>query len=145
MAIAGYGAQFRRWNANPDNSSQGAWEKIAEVISIEGPGMDRETIDTTSLDNTDGYRSFIGGLRDAGEVTLSMNFRRDNYEKMKNDYEADGVQNYEIVLPDEDNTSLEFEGVVTGVPITVNTDDRVTSDVTIKVSGKPVLNSGSGS
>lgn len=143
-AVAGVGAQFRRWDANA-TSSAGAWEAIAEVTAISGPDKSRETIDVTSLDSTDGYREFIAGFRDAGSVSLSMNFTRDTYEKMNTDFESDQKVNYEIVLPDADNTSLEFTGLVTELPLEITGDDRITADVTIKISGKVTLNSGSGS
>lgn len=140
MPTSGIGAEFRRWN--PDT---GAWELIASVYSIDGPSNERDTIETTKLSNTDGYRSFIGSLRDGGEVSLGMEFERADYDLMKSDFETDSTRNYEIVLPDSETTSLEFDGLVTACPIAIATDDRITSDVTIKVSGKPVVNSGSGS
>lgn len=140
-AVAGKGTKFRRW----DSSGAGAWVNIAEVNSISGPGMTRDTIDVTSLDSVGGYREFIGGFRDGGTVTLSMNFTRATYEQMKEDFESDDLQNYEILLPDADATSLEFEGVVTELPLNIAPDDKITADVTIKVSGQVTLNSGSGS
>lgn len=143
-AVAGVGAQFRRWDADA-TSAAGAWVAIAEVTAISGPDKSRETIDVTSLDSTDGYREFIAGFRDAGSVSLSMNFTRDTYETMNADFESDTKINYEIVLPDADNTSLEFAGMVTELPLEITGDDRITADVTIKISGKVTLNSGSGS
>jgi len=139
MAIAGKGTQLRRWN-----TGSGAWESIGQINSIEGPSMTRETIDTTALDTVGGYRTFIASFRDPGELTLEMNFTRSTYETMKNDFESDSLQNYEIVLPDADNTSLEFEGFVSEMPLTIPNDDKVTVDVTIKISGQVTLNSGSG-
>jgi len=139
MAIAGVGAQLRRWN-----SVSGAWESIGEINNITGPTMTRETIDTTALDTTGGYRTFIAGFRDPGDVTLEMNFTRDTYELMKTDFESDVAKNYEIVLPDDDNTTLEFEGLVTEIPLSIPPDDKVTVDVTIKISGQVNLESGSG-
>lgn len=139
MAISGVGAQFRRWN-----SIDGAWETIAEINNITGPGMSRETIDTTALDTSGGYRTFIAGFRDSGTITMSMNFTRDGYETMKDDFEDDNAQNYEIILPDSDTTSLEFEGLVTECPLTIPPDDKITMDITIKISGQVTLESGSG-
>ena len=139
-AISGKGTKFRRWN-----TTTGAWQNIAEVNSINGPGMTRDTIDVTSLDSTGGYREFIAGFRDGGTVTLSMNFSRAGYELMKNDFESDVLQNYEIYLPDADQTSFEFSGLVTECPLSIVPDDKITSDITIKVSGEVTLNSGSGS
>jgi len=140
MAIAGVGAKFRRWNI-----LTGVWDSIAQINSITGPGMTRETIDTTSLDTTGGYRTFIGGFRDGGQVSLAMNFTRTAWEQMKDDYESDVEQNYEIILPDTENTTVEFSGIVLECPLSIPPDDKVTSDVTIKVSGAVVVNSGSGS
>ena len=139
-AVAGVGTRFRRWN-----TTLTAWEDISEINSINGPTKSRDTIDTTSLDSTGGYREFIAGFRDGGTVSLSMNFTRDTYELMNNDFESDVAQNYEIVLPDVENTTLEFVGFVTEVPLSIPTDDKITADVTIKVSGKPVINSGASS
>jgi len=137
-AIAGVGTEFRRWNgAN--------WVNIAEINSITGPTKSRDTIDVTSLDSTGGYREFIGGFRDGGTVTLPMNFTRDTYDLMNTDFESDALQNYEILLPDSAGTSFEFEGLVTELGLAIPADDKVTADVTLKVSGQVVVNSGSGS
>jgi len=137
-AFSGVGTLFRRWSGS-------AWVNIAEVNSISGPSMTRETIDVTSLDSTGGYREFIAGFRDAGTLQLTMNFTRSTYDTMKDDFEDDSAQNYEIVLPDDENTTLEFAGLVTECPIEIPTDDKVTSTVTIKITGQVTVNSGSGS
>ena len=136
--VAGVGAQFRRWDG------AGSWASLARVTNIEGPTMARDFIDTTALDTPDGYRTFITGFRDAGEVTLTINFTRDVWEILLADFESNDEQNYEIVLPDSDTSSLEFAGLVTGLPLTIAPDDVITSVVVIKISGKPTLNSGSG-
>lgn len=138
-AIAGVGTKFRRW------SSSGTWDDIAEVNSITGPGMTRETIDVTSLDSVGGYREFIGSFRDGGTVSLNMNFSKETYEIMKNDFESDDLQSYEIILPDDDITTFEFDGFVTECPLSIPTDDKISSDVVIKISGQVTMNEGSGS
>ena len=138
-AVSGVGTQFRRW------TPEGHWDNIAEINSITGPGMSRNTIDVTSLDSTGGYREFITGFRNAGTVTLAMNFTRSTYETMLADFESDSLQSYEILLPDTETTSLEFEGLVTELPLTIPADDKITADVTIQISSQVVINTGSGS
>jgi predicted secreted protein len=135
LAISGVGTQFRRWNGS-------AWANIAEVNSITGPTMTRDFIDVTSLDSTGGYREFITGFRDAGTISLSMNFTRDTYDAFKADFESPDLQYYEICLSDVENTTLEFAGLVTECPITIPTDDKITADVTIKITGEVTVNSG---
>lgn len=138
MAFTGIGVLFRRWN-----SGTGAWDNISEIVTIGGPTFSRETIDATTLDTTGGYREFITGLRDAGEITMTLNFAQSTYQTFKDDFEDDTAQNYEIVLPDADVTSFEFEGLVTACPITIP-EAAVQFDVTIKISGQVTMASGSG-
>jgi len=134
-AVAGVGTVFNRWNGS-------AWVAVAEINSITGPSMSRDTIDVTSLDSTGGYREFITGFRNAGTVVLAMNFTRETYEQMLSDFEDNTIQNYQIVLPDEENTGLDFEGLVSELPLTIPADDKVTADVTIQVTGKVYVSSG---
>ena len=137
-AVSGVGTVFQKWD-----TVSGGWTKIAEINSITGPGMSRETIEVTSLDSTGGYKEFIASFRDGGTVSLSMNFTRTTYDSMKTDFESDTAQNYEIVLPDAEDTSFEFAGLVTELPLTITGDDKITCDVVIKVSGEVTVNSGS--
>lgn len=136
-AVTGKGTEFRRWD-------ESAWVTIAEINTITGPGMTRDVVDVTSLDSIDGWREFIAGFRDGGTIALSMNFTRAEYATFLADFESDTLKNYEIVLPDAENTTLEFEGLVTELPLTIPTDDKITVDSVIKMSGPPTLNSGSG-
>ena len=138
MAVAGVGTVFNRWDA--DSSG---WAPIAEVNSIEGPSMSRDSIDTTALDTEGGYRTFIAGFRNPGTLSLVMNFTRAGFEAMLDDFEAADAQNYQIVLPDTDETTIEFEGLVTELPLSIPTDDKVTMNVTIQISGAVSLASGS--
>lgn len=137
MAFTGVGTVFKRWNTNTS-----AWDRIAEVNSIAGPTMTRDTIDTTSLDTTGGYRTFIAGFRNAGTLTINMNFTRAAFELMKADFESDVVQNYEIELPDVDNTSLEFEGLVVECPLEIP-EGKVAMTTKIQITGPVTLDSGS--
>ena len=137
MAIIGLGTQLKRWD-----SSGGSWQTIGNIVSITPLNPSRDTVDVTTYADTDGYRKFIGGLRDGGSVTFTMLFTREGYELLFNDFESNTLQNYEIVLPDDVNTTFEFEGLVTEMPLSTPIDEKVTVDVTIKISGAPYLGSG---
>jgi len=137
MAIAGVGVEFNRWD-----SDSATWDSIAEVNSITGPGMSRDVIDTTALDTEGGYRTFIAGFRNPGTLSLSMNFTNAGYTDLKTDFEDDTAQNYQIVLVDDDETTLEFEGLVTELPLDIPTDNKITCDVTIQISGPVTVGTG---
>lgn len=140
LGKTGIGTEFRRWDA-----SGGEWEAIAEIININPlAGRTRNIIEVATLDSTDGYTSVLGGLRSGGNFTFSMVFRRDTFDLMNDDFESDIKRNYEIVFPDDENTTIEFVGLVTETPITVTVDGVTTADVTIAVDGQSVIASGSG-
>lgn len=124
-AITGQGTIFKRNGA-----------AIGEINSIDGPTKSRETIEVTRLEDVDGYRQYIAGLREPGTVTLNMNFTRDNYDVLNADFESDTIQSYAIELPDEDETVFTFSGFVTELPISIPIGDKITCDVTIQISGK---------
>jgi len=124
-AIAGVGTVFTRDSV-----------AIAEIRNITGPGMTRDFIDVSNLDSIGGYREFIAGFRDGGELTFSMNFTIGGYDDLLLDYESESVQSYELILPDSGTTTFSFSGFVTNLPLNITPDDAVTVDVTIKISGQ---------
>lgn len=124
-AITGQGTIFKRNDV-----------AIGEINSIDGPTKSRETIEVTRLEDVDGYRQYIAGLREPGTVTLNMNFTRENYDLLNADFESDTIQTYAIELPDEDETVFTFNGFVTELPISIPIGDKITCDVTIQISGK---------
>jgi predicted secreted protein len=136
-AFSGVGTSFKR----SDMASSASFTAIAEVNSITGPNKTRETIDVTSLDSEGGYREFIASFRDAGTVELEMNFTRAGYEDLNTDFETETLVDYQIVLPDTGNTTLDFSGLVVDLGMAVPLDNKVTATVTIKISGQVTLTS----
>ncbi len=137
-AFAGVGTKFQRWDG-------AAWQDIAEVNSIDGPGMTKDVLEVTSLDTDAGYNEFITGFAEGGTVTLDMNFTRETYELMKDDFESDVVQNYRIQLDDYDSepSTFTFGGLVIELPMGISADDKVTADVVIQVTSQVILDIGS--
>lgn len=134
-AMSGVGVQFHRWNGSH-------WDSISEITSIKGPGMKRETIEVTNIDSVGGWKEFIAGFREAGTLSLSMNFSRGNLDLFMEDFASDDEQYYEIVIPDAQITTIEFSGMVTELPLSITAKDAITNDVTIQITGMPVVNSG---
>jgi len=138
MTITGVGTKFYRWDGSE-------WKALAEVENISGPGGSRETVDTTHLATEGGYRTFIPSFKDSGNVNFLMFFNRDDYELMKDDFESNDLQDYMIILPDAEATSFMFRGFVTELPLTIPPGDKVTANVTIKISGAVSIGTGTGS
>jgi len=138
-AVAGIGTLLRRWNTTTTE-----WENLAEIISIDNEKT-RNMTDVTHLGSTGGYSEKIPALRDAGTIQAPMNFTRETYDLMNADFESDVAQNYEIVLPDVENTTFEFQGYVSSLGLGIPTDDKITANVTITITGTITVNSGASS
>ena len=53
----------------------GGQEKpISNVNNISGPSMSSEPIEITDHDSEDGFKRFVGGLKDGGEVSIEGRF-----------------------------------------------------------------------
>ena len=128
LAVSGVGSQFLKGSA-----------ALAEITNITGPSMTRDFIDVTSLDSEDGYREFITGFRDAGTISLNMNFTEDSYAVIKLDFESPVAQTYSVILGNLENTTFTFQGLVTECPLTIPVDDKISVDVTIKITGKVTM------
>jgi hypothetical protein len=136
-AISTVGAQFKRG----DGESNEVFTALAEVNSITGPNKTRETIEVTSLDSTGGYDEFIPSFRNPGEYVLNMNWTRDGYDTLNDDFEIETVKNYRVVYPDTTETTYDFAGYVTAVNRGLPLKDKATMDVTVKVTGQETMGS----
>jgi predicted secreted protein len=118
--------------------------KVAELTSIGGLELSADTIDTTSLDSDGGYRTFIGGFKDGGEVSISGFFAPDDpgQAAVYAAFESGETKDCKIVFPAPMNATWEFKAVVTGVSTSAELEEAVSFEGTLKVSGKPTLKLG---
>lgn len=120
---------------------------VAGLTSIGGLELSADTIDTTTLDSDGGYREFIAGFKDAGEVSLEGYLETETGKGQKELYdlfESGTVEKFVIQFPAETKTSWEFSGVVTGFSTSADLEDPLSFSASIKVSGKPTLTVGAG-
>lgn len=127
---AGYGTVLKRYNG-------ATYDAIADVTDISPPGLSRSTIDVSDHSSPTKYAEFIGGLRDAGEVSLTLNYDVTSaaQNKLRDDLETDAANQYQIVFPDAGNQTWGFSGLVTAFEPAAPRDGVITAQVTIKVSG----------
>ena len=118
-----------------DGSSSEAFPALAELNSINFTGLSQDTIDVTSLDSTGGYREFIVAFKDAGELSLNMNFTIANFGLMKIDFEATTSRNYRVTFADTGATQFNFAAYVTGLGVNITLDDKINVDVSMKITG----------
>lgn len=115
---------------------------IAELTSISGLDISAETIDVTNLDHVDGWRRFIGGMKDGGEVSISGYFNSSDTNgqvAMYNNLDSGTEIAYTILFPASLGASWDFNGIVTKFTTGAELEDKVSFEASIKVSGKPNL------
>lgn len=143
----GMGSQLLRGDgASPEN-----FVAIMGIKSINGPNMQRDTHDTTDMNQPDNYRRFIGGLVDAGEVSFDANWLPTEATQGQDDggfmaefdkSSCDSARNWRITFPECEGESegyFELNGIVTGMNVQSPMDDIMSFSGTIKVSGRPEL------
>lgn len=134
-AVSGIGATFKR----SDMATSPTFTAIAEVADINGPNKSRDTTDVTHLGSTEGYKEFIGALRDSGEVSLELNFTYAGYDLINDDFEDDDPRDYQIVLPDTGATTLQFSALCTKLDLKIPKGDKISCNASFKISGKVTL------
>lgn len=116
---------------------------IGQVKDIEGPNMSRETVDVTHHQSTGGYRKFLASLRDAGEITFSVELDPSDPSHDQNTgllalFEKDTATNFRLVFPVEGQVGYlgyAFAGFVTGYSPKAPVTGSLTADITIRVAG----------
>lgn len=119
--------------------------KVGGLTEIGGIELSSDTLDTTTLDSDGGYKEFIGGFKDAGEVSLSGYLEIDEsngQKKMYDAFEEGTAKDFTIEFPASIGAKWVFKGVVTGFSTGASLEDLISFESTIKVSGKPTLTLG---
>mgnify|MGYP007128608512 CR=1 FL=1 len=132
-----------------DKHSAEVFTSVSEVNRISGFGWTRTMIETTSLDTTGGYRTYIPTFRDGEVITLDMNFTVHNWDKFRDLFESQDEEidsmDFRIVLKAGTTTKYtwEFEAYVQSIRVgDLTPDDKVSMVVELKVTGAPVETSG---
>lgn len=145
-ARTGFGAILQK----ADGSSPANFLDIMGIKSISGPSISRDTHDVTTM-SSQGWREYIGGLVDAGEVGFSANWLPRDETQGQGDGglmaefdkgSCESRSRWRILVPGcpgEDEVYLEFDGILSGQNIDIPMDDVMGFEGTIKVSGRPEL------
>lgn len=121
----------------------------AEVVDVAWNGIARNSIETSHMGTaaagagTFGNRTFIPGhLSDPGEIRLSVHFNPDTLPPIDAAKETVTIQ-YDESGGDTTGASWAATGFVTGFEIAAPLDDKMTADVTVKLSGNVTRTAGS--
>lgn len=119
--------------------AESATTKVGGLTSIGGIEVSADTVDVTSLDTTGGYKEYLAGFKDAGEVSLEgyLDDADDGQAAVYAALNSGTVQKCEIAFPN--GAKWTFDGIVAGFSTSASTEDAVTFSSTIRVSGNPTF------
>lgn len=127
-ATIGFGTLFKR-----DGTTIAECTNGSHAIS-------RDTIDVTHHASTGGWREFIAGLKNGGQVTLDLNFlpadATQSFAAGLMDDLVDGtLQSFSIVYTDSGTTTATFSAYVINFQTTAPVDGKLGASCTLQVSG----------
>ena len=118
-----------------DGASPEVFTAVGDVVSISGPAITKDEIETTALDST--AKEFIGALDDPGELTMELNWNPQDvgHVGLRVDAEGNTVKNYRVVWNDVSSTQVDFAGEVMEFTLNTEPNDAVKGSVRVKVRG----------
>ncbi|MGW3627283.1 phage tail tube protein [Streptomyces sp. NPDC000880] len=131
----GFGVQLKRG----DGAGPEVFTALADITNLSGPGLSRNTIDVTSHGSPNAYMEFLGGLKDAGEVSVDINYQPAVHDVLVDDFDDTAPRNYQIVFPDTPATTWAIKAILTGFEPSAPYDDKLSASLTFKISGKPTI------
>jgi len=113
---------------------------VNEVTSIGDLDTSADDIEVTDYQSTDGYKEYIQGLKDGGELEIEGNFYPSDtgQSNLISDFNAGTTREVIITLPGSIGTWT-FDAYVKGFATQVPLDGKVGFSATLKITGKPVF------
>lgn len=119
--------------------------EVAEVKSIDGPQLAAEAVEATHLKSKNGFREYVGGIKDGGEITLTINFIMSNATHgagagILADWNADAVMptvTWDLVWPN--GSVWTFPAIQTGWSSGAEVDGILEAEITLQVAGAPTI------
>lgn len=115
--------------------------EVGALSSISGIDASADEVEVTDMGNTDGYREYLPGFKDGGEVSVSgyMDGEDAGQARLYELMESGDVVDCKIQFPAKIGKTWSFKAGVTKFTTSADVDDAITFEATLKVSGKPTL------
>ena len=112
---------------------------IAEVRSIDGPGLSADLIDVTNQSSPNSFREKIQGLKDGGDVTFDINYlpadsTHDATTGLIDKYQNGTLQGYSLSFPDSPPVIYTFTAFITNFSPSSDIESQLTASVTLTSS-----------
>lgn len=132
--IDAFGTTLERSDMAPTTPT---FAPIGNVGNFSGPSAERETYDVTAHDTPNGWREFIGGLKNGGEVSAEVHYDPSIHDTIWADFEDDVARDYKMMSPVGE--TWDFQAWLTGFEREMPVDGQMSATLTWQVTGKPSL------
>jgi hypothetical protein len=135
IATIGYLATF----SIETSAGSGTYNAIAEVTSITPPSDKIDIIEATHMTSSGGNKEFLIGLNDPGEAGFTFNFIASGTADtaLRAWRAARAARACRITYPN--GVTWTFQGILTGYQPSLPMNDKMSADVTIKVTGSTTV------
>ncbi len=108
---------------------------IAQLLSIDGPNLERTMVDTTNLGTTT-LRTFLPGFGDGGEVSLEVQYEHATGQAGVFDaFDQNSSTPTSVVITFSDNDTYTFDAFVRSISHSQSMDEVNRSTIVLKVTG----------
>ncbi len=117
------------------------FESIPWLQSISGPDETFDTVDVTTHSSIGGFREFISGLADGGELTVTINWHPEEttHQELEAALHAREPVAFQLSWSALANYAtdnlMDFTAYVTGLTRASPIDAQITRDLTLKITG----------
>jgi hypothetical protein len=139
------------WGGKVERSLTGAansYTSIPEAKGLVVPQITVEYQDATSLDSEGGFREYVKGLKDAGEITMEAGYTPLGYEQQVADQAAADAIYYKVTMPRAPGQTAGDVFTFRGFPSPSVTADDVgalaSMSINIRITGGVVWVKGAG-
>lgn len=119
------------------NTAAGGTTALGELISVNPSGIEVSDIDISTMSSTDKWRTFVAGIRNAGELTVEIVFDAAEYTKLIAQLSLSTIYTWTVTLPD--TSTFICTGFVKTLGGASPHDDKITQSLTIKLTGTPAF------
>ena len=134
QARIGYGSLFQ---TDYTLASPTVWVSISEATVLSPPPLSRDAIDSSHECAPNEWRTFVTGLRSAGEISVSMNFTVAQYQTLRNELESTTTKPRRVVFPS--GAILTFSASLMGLELPITVGEKMVATAKFKINGEPGL------
>lgn len=143
QALAAYGTLLKRGSSpSGTNQNDASYVTIGEVKSIKGPSTEVSVLDVTTHSSaaSGNYREKIPSLIDPGEIEFEINYVPTNstIQNLRADLVGRTKRDFKLQTPADStgaSSNMLFAGYVTSFPLEFPTDDVMSSNIKITLTG----------